>query len=103
MHLLNNGPYQLALVPLSGWDKVEAVDATGLNPVKTTSTVLDAVGTTAPTPRPTRYAALLLWKKSSPPWTDAELLPVQKVAAGADGSATVSFADGRRKQLKFKE
>lgn len=99
VHLLDNGTYQLALVPLSGWDRVEAVDATGLNPVKTTSTVLDAVGTTAPTPRPTVYATLLLWKKSGTPWTDAELLPQQLTTTAA--GTTVILADGRRKQVVF--
>ncbi|MVN77459.1 DUF2264 domain-containing protein [Hymenobacter sp. HMF4947] len=103
VHLLDNGTYQLALVPLSGWDKVEAVDATGLHPVRAASTVLNALGTTAPTPQAKLYATLLLWKKSGTAWTDAELLPVLNVASAADGSATVSFADGSRKQVKFKE
>jgi hypothetical protein len=102
-HIIDNGTYQLALVPLSGWDKVETVDATGLHPVKNASTVLDAVGTTAPAARPTLYATLLLWKKSGQPWTDAELLPVKKLTTAADGSVAVSFADGSQKQVKYSE
>ncbi|MGI4738901.1 MAG: DUF2264 domain-containing protein [Janthinobacterium lividum] len=100
VQIIDNGAYQLALVPLGGWQKVEVVDATGLHPAARRSTVLDAVGSTAPTPRPTLYATLLLWKKSGAKWTDAELLPVRQVAA-ATGGATVTMADGSRKQLVF--
>ncbi|TDN37564.1 DUF2264 domain-containing protein [Hymenobacter sp. UV11] len=100
VHLLDNGTYQLALVPLSGWQKVEVVEATGLHPSASKSAVLNAVGTTAPTPRPALYATLLLWKKSGEKWTDAELLPVQKVAA-ANGGATVTLADGSRREIAY--
>jgi hypothetical protein len=97
--IIDNGTYQLALVPLAGWDKVEAVDATGLHPAAKTSTVLDAVGSTAPATK--LYATLLLWKKSGTPFTDAELLPVRQVAPTAAGRATVTLADGSRQQLTF--
>ncbi|NML65957.1 DUF2264 domain-containing protein [Hymenobacter sp. RP-2-7] len=98
--IIDNGTYQLALVPLAGWDRVEAVDATGLHPAAKTSTVLDAVGSTAPATR--LYATLLLWKKSGAPFTDAELLPVRQVAPGASG-ATATLADGRRQLITFSE
>ncbi len=102
VHIIDNGAYQLALVPLSGWQAVEVVEATGLHPAAGKSAVLDAVGTTAPTPRPQLYATLLLWKKTGEKWTDAELLPVQKVAPAA-GGATVTLADGRRQEILFSE
>ncbi len=101
VHLLDNGTYQLALVSLSGFGQVEAVDATGLHPAAKASTVLNALGTTAPAAHPTLYATLLLWKKSGPTFTDAELLPVQQVRPTATGGATVVLADGSRKQLKY--
>nr|GFD32309.1 hypothetical protein [Tanacetum cinerariifolium] len=102
VHLLDNGTYQLALVSLSGLSQVEAVDATGLHPAAKASTVLNALGTTAPAAQPTLYATLLLWKKSGAPFTDAELLPVQQVLPTA-GGATLTMANGNRKQLKYKE
>ena len=98
INIIDNGTYQLALVPLAGWERVEAVDATGLHPVKERSTVLDAVGSTAPATR--LYATLLLWKKSGAAFTDAELLPVRRVAE-ASGGITVEMADGQRKQLIY--
>jgi len=100
VQLLDNGTYQLALVPLGGWDKVEAVEATGLHPAAKTSTVLNALGTTAPAAQPRLYATLLLWKKAGVPFTDAELLPVRQVRPTA-GGATVTMADGSRKELKY--
>ncbi len=101
VRLLDNGTYQLALVPLAGWDHTEAVDATDLNPVKPSSTVLDAVSSTAPTNK--LFATLLLWKKSGEKWTDAELVPVRQLAPAADGSVAVTLADGSRKLLKFEQ
>jgi hypothetical protein len=102
VHLLDNGTYQLALVSLSGFDQVEAVDATGLHPAAKASTVLNALGSTAPAAQPTLYATLLLWKKSGTTFTDAELLPVRQVRPTA-GGATVVLATGGRKELKYKE
>ena len=102
VRIIDNGTYQLALVPLSGFDQVEAVDATGLHPAAKTSTVLNALATTAVAAQPKVYATLLLWKKSGPAFTDAELLPVQQVRPTA-GGATVMLANGNRKELKYKQ
>jgi hypothetical protein len=96
--IIDNGTYQLALVPLAGWDRVAAVDATGLHPATQASTVLDAVGSTAPASR--LFATLLLWKKSGQQWTKAELLPVRRVVPTATG-ATVEMADGTRRQISY--
>jgi hypothetical protein len=104
VQLIDNGTYQLALVPLSGWTKPEAVEATGLHPVKPRSTVLNVAGTLAPAQagQSVLYATLMLWKKSGQPWKDAELLPVRKVAySAADNSAVVSWATGKTQRLKF--
>jgi hypothetical protein len=102
VRIIDNGTYQLALVSLSGLDQVEAVDASGLHPAAKTSTVLNALGTTAPAAQPKLYATLLLWKKSGAAFTDTELLPVQQVLPTA-GGATVVLANGIHKELKYKE
>jgi hypothetical protein len=102
VQIIDNGTYQLALVPLGGWEKVEAVDATGLHPAAKASTVLNALGSTAPAAQPKTYATLLLWKKTGATFADAELLPVRQVRPAA-GGATVIMADGSRKELKYSE
>ena len=97
---IDNGTYQLAMVNLSGWDKLETLDTNGLNPVKPASTLLNASASRAA--GPTVYATLLLWKKSGTPWTDAELLPVRQLKSTTAGT-TITLADGSRKQITFSE
>ncbi|MDO7845517.1 DUF2264 domain-containing protein [Hymenobacter sp. M29] len=101
VQIIDNGTWQLALVSLSGWDRLEDVDATGLNPVRPASTVLNAVGT-APAGAPQLYATLMLWKKSGRKWTDAELEPVKQVATDATGGAVVTLADSSTRIITFK-
>ncbi|MGY2134311.1 DUF2264 domain-containing protein [Hymenobacter sp. HD11105] len=103
VQLIDNGTYQLALVALSGWDKLETLDTQNLNPVKPASAVLNVAATMQPTPaKPPVYATLMLWKKSGEPWKNEELLPVQKITyAGPSNSPVIRFADGRTKNLHF--
>ena len=86
-------------MPLAGWNAVETVDATGLHPAAKTSTVLNAVGSTAPTTR--LFATLLLWKKSGEKWPAAELLPVRQLTPAAGGSVAVEMADGSRWLINY--
>ena len=97
--IIDNGTYQLALVPLAGWDRVETVDATGLHPAAKASTVLNSVGSTAPATK--LFATLLLWKKSGEKWTAAELLPVRQLTTAPDGRVTVEMTDGSRRQINY--
>ena len=101
VQLIDNGTYQLALVSLSGWEKLETLDTNGLNPVKPASTILNTAAQLVPG-QPTLYATLMLWKKSGAKWTDAELMPVRQFAPAATG-ATITLADGTRKVVKLAE
>jgi hypothetical protein len=101
VQLIDNGTYQLAMVSLNDWGKLETLDTSGLNPVQPTSTLLNAAAT-LPAGQPTLLATLLLWKKSGTQWTDAELSPVRQLTPTATG-ATVVLADGTRKVVKFGE
>jgi hypothetical protein len=101
VQLLDNGTYQLAMVSLSDWAKLETLDTKGLNPVQPASTLLNAAAT-LPASQPTLLATLLLWKKSGAQWTDAELSPVRQLTPTATG-ATLVLADGTRKVVKFGE
>jgi hypothetical protein len=101
VQIIDNGTYQLAMVSLNDWAKLETLDTNGLNPVQPASTLLNAAAT-LPAGQPTLLATLLLWKKSGTPWTDAELWPVRQLTPTATG-ATVLLADGTRKVVKFGE
>ncbi|MBH8568607.1 DUF2264 domain-containing protein [Microvirga sp. STS02] len=99
--LIDNGNWQLALVPLSGWTKTETLTTTGLNPVKPESAVINVSAQFAPA-QPALYATLMLWKKSGETWTEAELMPVKKLLPTTpNGSATVTFRDGSSKTIKY--
>lgn len=71
--IVDNGQYQLAMVPLKGWTDVEAVPAIGLHPEANESVVLNAKGTASKDNR--LFATLMLWKKSGEIWSDTDLLP----------------------------
>ena len=101
VQIIDNGTYQLAMVSLNDWARLETLDTNGLNPVQPASTLLNAAAT-LPAGQPTLLATLLLWKKSGTQWTDAELSPVRQLTPTATG-ATVLLADGTRKAVKFGE
>jgi hypothetical protein len=100
VQLIDNGSYQLAMTALSGWDKLETLTTSGLNPVKPESAVIDAAAKFLPGQLGV-YTTLMLWKKSGEKWTDDELLPVKKVAIGSNGQVSVAFANGRSTTIQF--
>ena len=101
VQLIDNGTYQLVMSTLGGWNALETLTTTGLNPVKPASALLNAVGQVA-AGQPTVYATLMLWKKSGEKWTDDELLPVQKIQpAGPSGTVSVTLTNGRSTVFNF--
>jgi hypothetical protein len=102
--IINNGVYQLAMVPLKGWTKAEAVTTTGLHPAAKESMVVNASGRLTALPKPGQaiYATLLLWKKAGEVWTDNELLPVKAMAVATDGSkVTVTLVNQTTREIKY--
>lgn len=68
--ILDNGVYQLALVPLDGWDKIEVVRSSGLHPEANISYVIQ---TSARVEAPEHiFRTLLLWKKSGEKWKEED-------------------------------
>ena len=102
VRIIDNGTYQLALVPLSGWQTAETSDTNGLHPVKPASTILNVAASFQPS-QPALYATLMLWKKSGETWTTQELLPVKKMRyTAATNSVLVDMASGKQKTVTFK-
>ncbi len=101
VQIIDNGVYQLAMVPLEGWKAMETLDAEGLHPESKKSAVINVKTEFVPQPYKTAiYATLMLWKKSGEKWTEDELLPVKNIQASENG-VSVSFKDGTKKLLQF--
>lgn len=100
--IIDNGEYQLALVPLKGWEQTEVVTAEGLHPEAKVSKVIDVAASFDPAKNSDGiYACLMLWKKSGEEWTDEELLPVVGLESKADNELELSRVDGISQTIQF--
>ncbi|WP_083257281.1 DUF2264 domain-containing protein [Arcticibacter eurypsychrophilus] len=103
VQIIDNGVYQLAVVPFSGWDSMETLDTKGLNPVNDQSALINVADCFKATDkRNVIYATLMLWKKAGETWTDEELVPVKKLKYAAESNeVSISFVNGDAKIVKF--
>lgn len=98
--ILSNGEYELAMIPLAGWEKIYTVYPEGLHPVSEKcglSMVSDKlVGSKV-------YVTLQLWKKGGGKgFTKKELNPVKSVDISQDKSrVTVRLVSGETKIITF--
>jgi len=101
--IIDNGKYQLAMIPLLGWDKSEVVQAKDLHPEANESSVINLSKNTISQKEESKvYATLMLWKKSAEKWTDKELVPVKKISfSPTENAVNVSFANGEKKLVKY--
>lgn len=97
--IIDNGIYQLAMVPLSGWETTEFVNAKGLNPVKENSTTID-VAASLNQGKNAVYSVLMLWKKSGEKWSKKELLPIKNYKILPNGEVSFSI-NNRIKTIKY--
>ncbi|WP_198411343.1 DUF2264 domain-containing protein [Marinimicrobium alkaliphilum] len=101
VQIIDNGVYQLAMVPLRGWQDMDTLDTTGLHPASDQSAVINVSHTLSENSRlPVIYATLMLWKESGEPWTDDELMPVARIdRSSEENNIVVLFRDGNEKTL----
>ncbi|MEI6948125.1 DUF2264 domain-containing protein [Paraflavisolibacter sp. H34] len=100
--IIDNGVYQLALVPLEGWKGIETFSTKGVHPASAESAVINVKDSFAPGMQPTTYVTLMLWKKSGERWSDKDLAPVKKISYSADGNTvTLSLRNGTGKTVTF--
>lgn len=90
-HIMTNGEYSVALVPLEGWTSVSAEQPEGLHPVSRRCGILIASDNVSGTKT---YITLMLWKKGSKPFTRKELSPVKSFRVN-DGSVSIILSSGR--------
>ena len=98
--IIDNGKYQLAMVPVLGWEKSEVVKAKGLHPESSESTVIN-VTSDSKSEKSNIYATLMLWKKSGEKWTKNELVPI-KILDKTESVITIQFNNGTKKVIDFK-
>jgi hypothetical protein len=80
IHVINNGKYQLAMIPVKGWQGSEVVRTKGLNPVANESAVIDAFDHFDPASGNKKvYVTLMLWKNANEKWTSQQLNQVTRV------------------------
>jgi hypothetical protein len=97
--IIDNGKYQLAMIPLLGWEKSEVVKAKGLHPERNESTVIN-ITSDSKSEKSTIYATLMLWKKSGEKWTKNELVPI-KILDKTERVITIQYNNGTKKVIDF--
>lgn len=96
--IIDNGKYQLAMVPLLGWNNAEVVKTIGLNPESKESSVINVTNDKSKSGN--IYATLMLWKKSGEKWKNDELVPL-KLTEQSKGIISITFKNGTKKVVDF--
>ncbi|MBN2164666.1 MAG: DUF2264 domain-containing protein [Marinilabiliaceae bacterium] len=100
--IIDNGEYQLAMVPLLGWSSVEVMEVRGVNPISSHSSVVNLSNTEVKTGRTPFYFTLMMWKKSGDKWENKELNPIQRIKINKLGDVVILFfKDGTQKTICF--
>lgn len=101
--IIDNGEYQLAMVPVLGWKDMQVVRSEGLNPSAKKSSVIDVIDRfDTKSNIPKVYSTLMLWKKSGEEWNDSELMPIKSLNVSDDtNKVTIDFVDGIQKIIEF--
>ena len=80
--IIDNGEYQLAMVPVLGWSGSEVVASEGLHPQSKYSSVINLTGEY--TSENEVFITLMLWKKSGEKWSNKELMPFKSFDVNKD-------------------
>ena len=98
-HIICNGQYSLALVPIYGWTKTTIAYPEGLNPVSNKCGVIMAE---THVENEAIFVTLTLWKKGDKNFSKKELNPVKSVTVSNDKkTVNIVFADKTTKQITF--
>lgn len=100
INIISNGVYQLAMVPLTGWNKTYISDTKDVHPEANESAVINTESLITGNKSPRLYVTLMLWKKAGEKWKKKELLPVKKIKETGSG-ILIQMAGGRKKIIYF--
>lgn len=97
--IISNDEYQLALIPLHGWNRTEVEYPTGLHPVSEKCAVIMAESYVS---REAVFATLMLWKKGDKKFSKKELTPVKNINVSSDlKTVQITLADQTQKTVTF--
>lgn len=97
--IISNDEYQLALIPLHGWNRTEVEYSTGLHPVSEKCAVIMAESYVS---REAVFATLMLWKKGDRKFSKKELTPVKNINVSSDlKTVQITLADQTQKTVTF--
>lgn len=101
--IIDNGVYQLAMIPFKGWQQTDVHTTKGVHPVSEESKVTNVSDRfQTDTLRSRLYVTVMLWKRSGEKWTKKELTPVRKVTANEKMDViTIVLADGTEKVISY--
>jgi hypothetical protein len=97
--IIDNGHYQLALIPLKGWTQTMFVHTENLNPVSKYSTLINCTYGFSPAINQ-YFITLILWKKSGEKWSNRDLQPVRKINI-ANNKVELDFKDKTKRTVLF--
>jgi hypothetical protein len=99
--IIDNGKYQLAMVPVKGWHSINTIASTGVHPESEHSKVINVSGKSE-AGTGDYYITLMLWKESGKKWSKKELNPIQKITISDDKlSVQVILKNGNTKRVSF--
>jgi len=99
-YIINNGEYQLAMIPLQGWDKQQVIRPSGLHPVSNTCAVIMATDKLPGNEK--LYITLQLWKKGKGAFTKDEFSPVKNIQVNDGGNVVeITLKSGERKMVRL--
>lgn len=77
--IIDNGKYQLAMIPVLGWNNVEVLKTEGLHPESAQSVVMNATYKHKADDNKELQITLMLWKESGKKWKTKELNPIKSM------------------------
>lgn len=97
--IIDNGKYQLAMIPVLGWEKSEIVRAKKMHPESNESSVIN-ITSNSTIEKSNIYITFMLWKKSNEIWKEDELVPI-KGFKETDSVITIQFKDRTERIINF--
>ncbi|ANW96023.1 hypothetical protein AXE80_06890 [Wenyingzhuangia fucanilytica] len=100
IHIIDNGVYQLATVPVLGWDSINSIKSTDIHPESKESMVTNVSKTYLPSDKNKVFVTAFLWKKSGEQFTDDELMVVKKVKVKKD-NITITHTNNTKTNVSY--